>query len=319
MFPRQIVRKMAIEADAAIDRALFNEAQPMLGGKHSEVAYVAAVALDGIHGISDGWKRTFRKFGMALKLVGVYCHAAPVVSFDGIIKNTTCELADLLVVTDMVRQNVLTRRAALIQAKIANRKDGVSLTGQSSQKQLDLYQNWYHFDFKDTAYRMKDVNFLTGGEWRNSGTFGVIDPRFYGEPHWTQLPARPTPQSYSSQAPQLGRFIAEMVDGTQRGFGRLATPSLKTDWSKTVELLLTETYARTFANKAKVGPPRPPRGTTAIMCYGNTPTPVPRGAYFLSAGGRPPYDGLIAGRSGREGRGISMLHFEFSTDDFEQE
>jgi hypothetical protein len=240
------------------------------------------------------------------------------VLFDGKSKKTKCELADLLVVTDIVKGGKLTRRAALIQAKIARAKDRVSLTGKSSRNQLDLYQHWYRFDFVERAYNMTQINFRVGAEPGNSGTFGVIDPRFYGEPRWTQLAASPTPRDFSRQTPQLGRFIAEMTDGTQPGFGRLATPSLKTDWSITVELLLAETYARAFANKAH-GPPRPPRGTKAIVCFGSTATEIPKSARLLSAGG-PPYGLLISGRSDRDGRGISAVHLEVSTDhDLEQE
>jgi hypothetical protein len=313
MFPRKVIKEMADKADAAINLALFNGAQPMRGGSHSELAYVGAVTLDGLHGISAAWKPICRGLGMTMRLLGVYCHAAPQVLFDGKVRRTKCELADLLVVTDVKKKGVLTRRAALIQAKMARAKDRVSLAGDSSRKQLDLYQNWYRFDFVESAYSMKRVDFLVGADPGSSGTFGVIDPRFYGEPRWSQLAARPTPQRFSSQTPQLGRFIAEMTVGTRPGFGRLATPSLRTDWSKTVELLLTETYARAFTNKARNGPPRPPRGTTAIVCFGNSSMQVAGGASFLSGGRLPPYGDLMESRSGREGRGLSTVHFEVSS------
>ena len=143
---------------------------------------------------------------------------------------------------------------------MARAKQRVSLTGPSSWKQLDLYQNWYRFDFLDSAYPMSRVNFRVGPRPRWSGTFGAIDPRFDAQPRWTQHPADPTPSIISSHAPRLGRFIAEMADGTQPRFGRLATPSLNTDWSKTVELLLTVTYKRAFGDQATLGPARPPRG-----------------------------------------------------------
>lgn len=320
MFPRKAVEEMADAADAAINRALFNAAQLMSGGSHSELAYVGAVTLEGLHGISDAWKPICRNYKMAMRLLGVYCHASPMVVFDGKSKGTKCELADLLVVTDVREKGRLTRRAALIQAKMARAKDRVSLTGKSSRNQLDLYQHWYPFDFAESAYNMTKVDFRVGAQPGNSGTFGVIDPRFYGEPYWTQHVASPTPRRFSRRTPQLGRFIAEMADGRRPGFGRLATPALKTDWSKTVELLLTETYARAFANKTGKGPPRPPRGTNAIVCFGGTAKDVSKMAFVPSVGGLPPYGRLTGGRSGREGRGISAVHFEVSTDgDVEQE
>jgi hypothetical protein len=310
MFPRKVVKEMAEKADAAINLALFNGAQPMRGGSHSELAYVGAVTLDGLHGISAAWEPICRRLGVTMRLLGVYCHAAPQVLFDGKVKRTKCELADLLVVTDVKKKGGLTRRAALIQAKMARAKDRVSLAGDSSRKQLDLYQNWYRFDFVESTYGMKQVDFLVGAD---PGTFGVIDSRFYGEPRWSQLPARPTPQLFSSKTPQLGRFIAEMTVGTRPGFGRLATPSLETGWSKAVELLLTETYARAFTNKARRGPPRPPRGTTAIICFGNSSTQLAHGASFLLGGRLPPYGDLMESRSGREGRGLSTVHLEVSS------
>ena len=106
------------------------------------------------------------------------------VSFKGQSGRTKCELADLLVVTDVRRNGVLVRRAALIQAKMARAKDRVTLTGPSSVKQLDLYQNWYRFDFVDRSYAMTRVNFRFGRDTYQSGTFGVIDPRFRGQPRW---------------------------------------------------------------------------------------------------------------------------------------
>ena len=47
---------------------------------------------------------------------------------------------------------------------------------------------------------------------------------------------------------------------------------------------------------------------------GNTSMQVPDGAFFVTGGDLPPYGGLMESRSGREGCGLSAVHFEVSTD-----
>jgi hypothetical protein len=311
MFPRSLVRQMAAEADAAIDDALLHGAGPIVRPK-KEVAYVAAVTLGGIYDIAAAWTPICSGRGVSLRLAGVFCHAAPIVRFRGKSGKTDCELADLLVVTDIRKRGVLTRRAALIQTKMARAKQRVSLTGPSSRKQLDLYQNWYHFDFLDPAYPMSRVNFRVGTRPFWSGTFGAIDPRFDAQPRWTQHRARPTPGIITNHDPRLGCFIAEMADGTRPGFGRLATPSLDTDWSKTVELLLRVTCTRAFADKAILGPARPPRGANAVVCFEKRAMAVSKSAFKQLDGLLPPL-GLIPEHVEREPNGLSVLHLELAT------
>jgi len=303
---------MAAAADAAIDNVLLNGTGPIVRPK-KEVAHVAAVTLGGICDIAEAWERICSGRGISLRLAGIFCHAAPQVRFKGQSGKTACELADLLVVTDIRKRGALTRRAALIQAKMARAKQRVSMTGPSSCKQLDLYQNWYRFDFVDPAYPMSRVDFRKSPGSRWSGTFGVIDPRFDAQPRWTQHPARPTPSIIWNHDPRLGRFIAEMADGTQRGFGRLATPSLNTDWSKTVELLLTVTYKRAFGDKAILGPARPPRGASAIVCFGNTAVPISQSSFKLFDGMLPPLRSIPEDAE-REPVGLSVVHLELATD-----
>lgn len=182
MFPRRIVCEMAAAADAAINNVLLNGAGERIVRPKKEVAYVAAVTLGGIYDIAEAWNPICSGRGISLRLAGVFCHAAPIVKFGRKPLERKCELADLLVVTDIRKSGALIRRAALIQAKMARAKQRVSLTGPSSYKQLDLYQHWYRFDFLDPAYDMRRVNFRVGPGPFSSGTFGAIDPRFDGQP-----------------------------------------------------------------------------------------------------------------------------------------
>lgn len=105
-----------------------------------------------------------------------------------------------------------------------------------------------------------------------------------------------------------------LTGGTQAGFGRVATPSLNTDWSKTVELLLRVTYARAFGDKTILGPTRPRRGTNAIVCFGNKATPISKSELKQTVGFLPPLGGIVDA-SEREGNGLSVFHFELETGD----
>jgi hypothetical protein len=51
----------------------------------------------------------------------------------------------------------------------------VSLLGKSSSVQLDLYHNWYPFDFEEAAYGMSRIDFIAGGAAADSGTIGLVN------------------------------------------------------------------------------------------------------------------------------------------------
>ena len=221
-----------------------------------------------------------------------------------------CELADLLIVVDVITAGQLVRRATLIQAKMARAAGRVMLSGKSSYIQLDLYQNWYLFDFEDPAYRLSRLDFNVGGAAKNSGTFGVIDRHLKDPvsdpPVWTQHAATPTPALISNQ-PRLGEFIAEMMDGARTGFGRPSTPSLQTDWSKAVERLLAVTYARAFQHKPTLGPVRATRGVRAVACMSFQTMPNLMIELWGRSRGRPP-EGVEIHEDDGQPTGISLVH-----------
>jgi hypothetical protein len=245
---------------------------------------------------------------LSLDLTGVFCHGAPIVNFTGSKRQAkSCELADLLVVVDVTRAGVLGRRAALIQAKMARAAGRVSLSGMSTTTQLDLYQNWYVFDFEDAAYGMSGVNFTPRGDAAYSGTFGVIDRHFKNVPIWTQHAASPTPLITSHHV-MLGTFIAAMALGARTGYGRLATPSLKTDWSKTIERLLSVTYARAFHDKETLGSASAPRGVTACACLSFATAATLAKPALVGWDGEPPSADVSFREDDGRPSGISVLH-----------
>jgi hypothetical protein len=310
LLPRTLLPTMASAANHAIDTVLAAGLPGMISPPRSEVGFVAAVTLGGIQEIAKAWKPLCRGLGLAIDLSGVFCHAAPMVKFmDSKRWPRRCELADLLVVVDVGNSKSFVRRAALVQAKMARAAARVSLSSDSSRVQLDLYQNWQKFDFEEAVYGMSLVDFTKGGRTFDSGTFGVID-RHFKTPVWTQHTASPTPAIVWNQ-PYLGEFIAEMVDGARPGFGRLATPTLKTDWSKTVDRLLAVTYGRAFHHKPTLGPTGAPRGVHAIACLSFKATPGPINALWSGSVQGPPYR-FETREDGGQPSGISVVHIGVS-------
>jgi hypothetical protein len=308
MLPRKTVSAMASEANRAIDSVLVQGSQAMISPPRAEVGFVAAVTLGGIGHIAKTWTSICKGHGLTIQLSGVFCHAAPMVKFtDAKGQLRRCELADLLVVVDITNYGSFIRRAALIQAKMARALKRVSLSGLSSRVQLDLYQHWPRFDFEEAAYKLNHIDFRGGGAGAHSGTFGVIDRHLTDQPVWTQHPASPTPAVILNQS-QLGEFIAEMVDGTRAGFGRLATPSLQTDWSEVVERLLTVTYKRAFHHKTTLGPAQAPRGVNAIACLNSSTMANMVRETWGGFGGGPPFDDVIVREDDRQPLGINTLH-----------
>lgn len=182
----------------------------------------------------------------------------------------------------------------------------VSFKDRNSRVQLDLYQNRHKFDFKDADYGLNQLDFTKGPKELDSGTIGVIDRHLKTQPVWTQHAVRPTPEIISGE-PYLGTFIAEMVDGSRPGFGRLATPTLQTDCSKTVERLLQVTYQRAFQHAPTLGGASQPRGVRATACVNFA---MRANLMKMMSGGPtkgPPFDFETKEDDDRPG-GISVVH-----------
>lgn len=301
---RTLIDKLAFEADLAIDAALRAGSPTMIRSPRTEIEFVAAVTLGSVHDIATAWRPLCRAAGLRLTLTGVFCHAAPRVRFlDGNGRQRQCELADLLIVADVGSPKSFVRQAVLVQAKMARAMQRVSLAGPSSRVQLDLYQNWHVFDFSDPVYGLSQLNLMTGAGAIYSGTIGVLDRHLHlkAQPVWTQHRVKPTPATVSNE-PRLGTFMAEMA-GNAIGFGREASPSLQTDWSKTIERLLDVTYKQIFHNKAVLGPGGMRRGAHEIVYLMRS---LDSAVSSASSGG-PPYDYEIQPDDSRPG-GISLVH-----------
>jgi len=303
---------MTSSADVVVERVLLHGSHGMKASPRTEVGFVAAVTLGGVPDIAAAWSSLLRPYGFSLTMHGVFCHAAPVVDFRGTKGSRLgCELADLLVVVDHTdRSGQTTRRASLIQAKMASKAKRVTLTGKSSKTQLHLYQNWPSFKFRDAVYGANSYSLKCSGT--GSGTYGVIDRHFKSSagrsPQWTQHPAQPTPVAITSE-PTFGEFLAHMIGGRSKNYGRIAVPGGADDWSKVVDLLLDITYKKAFRHAATLGPLSPPRGTTALAYLTTVPERQVQGWPSAGLGWRPPFDGFEVIEDESPG-GISVLRLE---------
>ncbi len=313
----KLLASMTLSADAVVDQVLLHGSTGMRAPPRTEVGFVAAITLGGVRGIWAAWEPLLKPHGYSLKMHGVFCHAAPVVEFVGPSGTKPgCELADLLVVVDHIDPvGQVQRRASLIQAKMASKAKRVSLTGPSSKKQLHIFQHWPSFRFRDPVYGTSTYS-LTGVGAGESGTFGVIDRHFKKSrkqpPRWTQHSARPTPRRITTE-PTLGGFIAQMLGGSTRSFGRVASSGGTDDWSRVVDLLLNVTFRKAFRHAPTTGALHSPRGVTA-MAYlkgpigGQGRSRKPSGVDW-----RPPFDGFQTVEDDNPG-GMSVLRIEVSRD-----
>ncbi|MDI4642099.1 hypothetical protein K9U39_14305 [Rhodoblastus acidophilus] len=281
---------MTAAADLVIGETLLHGSPAMSNPPRTEVGLVASIVLSSVQRITQEWSPILASIGYGLKLSGVFCHAAPMVRFwhpSSARKETECELADLLVVVDVLHQSGgVERSASLVQAKMASRATRVTFGGKSSPRQLHLYQNWPAFSFADAVYGTRIFNLQpTCGE--DAGTFGVIDRHLKNTaiepPIWTQHQALPTPSAITTE-PTLGKFVANMIGQTGLNYGRRAIENGADDWSAVVDLLMKVTYGKVFRHKPTLGNHAVARGATGIAFL----QAAPQGVYALVESGGPP-------------------------------
>jgi hypothetical protein len=148
MLPSSLIPSLESAADAAINGVLRTGAvaakQKVPTG---EVGFVAAFVLGAVPDIARAWRPIIKPHGYSIQMTGVFCHQTPMASFtdtSGVAR--TCELADLLVVVDDMTSGAATIRwAVLVQAKMAKKRGGQTLTQQGDLIQLDLLANWPNF------------------------------------------------------------------------------------------------------------------------------------------------------------------------------
>lgn len=286
MIPSSLIPSLASAANTAIDSVL-RVGAPGQATPTGEVGFVAAVTLGGVYGIAAAWQPILHPHGYSVKISGVFCHQSPKATFTDNHGNVvSCELADLLVVVEDYTGGSLGRRwAALVQAKMAAPGGGQNLTQPGDLRQLDLLSRWPSFRLP-RAYPAGGRDFSTckhAGKTIDCGRYGLIAKQ--PNPDWHQQPPAAT---MPAGGDQLGTFLANMVEIGQVGFGREST-GLGDDWSRTVDELMTRTYAN-FFNYASGFPGRQKRGHSAFAMFAAVPRSLPF-AYLSSVDIAPPSGG----------------------------
>lgn len=263
MPPKSISTGLIATADAAIGQSLSRGAPFSVSAPRTEPGLVAAVAIHAVPKMARDWRVLAAPHGLRIELSCVFTHKSPEVRFNSPIKtNGTCELADLLLVVDDCRRK--TRRAVLIQAKMASQRGNVSISGLQNRLQLDLFQNWHPFSFKEPIYKLSGIDFNSNGSAAGMGLYGIIDRHWNRPPRtpsWKQLDPMAVPGA-TQNAPTLAEFIVAMLYGRA---GRDATLGAQpTDFAKTVHALMTMTFQNRFHDRRSLGPAAFPRGNTTM-------------------------------------------------------
>lgn len=252
---------LAARADRWILRALelgepsFCRARPA-SIRWYEVAAVRAVTVSGASRVARGWRPLLAGSGLKLSTDAVFCHSSPQVTYDvGGKRTSPCELADLLLVVDLIPDTAPpSRRAVLIQAKVAKPNGRIHLAPAGGDHlQFDLFTHWYPFDFQAQIYASQtwDIRSAVPSVTAAGAAYGGI--WLDRKPHfWNQIPVSPAMALQGHES--LGRYITGMAFGTT---GRTANPSGGDPWSDLVNLLLRvtehETYGKALPIKRRWG------------------------------------------------------------------
>ena len=309
MVPSHLTAHLSAAADTEINTVLCKGA-PGQSPPTGEVGFVAAFVLGAVHGIASQWRSILRPHRLSVCMTGVFCHQSPKARFiDQSGTPKVCELSDLLVVAeDLTGGGTGKRYAVLIQAKIANRGGGATLSATGDLTQLDLMTRWPSFSLP-SPYAPGDRDFSTcsyPGTTIECGRYGLIEPR--PNVDWRQH-APDTKMAGGSV--RLGSFLGNMIATGQSGYGREATGT-GDDWSRTVDELIHVAGTRAFSYAAGFQGQRQ-RGSYAIalasssdLSFWASPWLSHAAAGRIPTGGRPDDPEQLEREPGAQG--ISVLH-----------
>lgn len=267
MLPSSLFFSLNTAADTAISKVLAH------GGIHTppprgEVTAVRTMTLDGFNEIATNWSPILKSAGYQIKLVSVFCHSRPQVTFTAVPHpnhpggslTRRCELADLLIVIDHEDSigPIQDRRAVLVQAKLL--KSNVLRLSGGEWIQHELLGWLPAFTFVDAGYDPRIRDFKGSplvGKPTYSAEYGGIDLTT-SPPVWRQeLTMKTVPWFHSPIS--LANFLAGMATG-DTNCSREAVSGGLDDWSFTVDELLRFTATRVVQS---TGPG--PRGNTNVV------------------------------------------------------
>lgn len=243
LVPTHLLPLLSAEASAHVQQALHSGAPGQTLPLRGEPDLVAAVVLGAMPEIARGWRQHLNPHGIKLSVISVFCHQSPMVRFRGATRNARCELADLLIVFDDLTGGTPNRTAVLIQAKMITQGQAPRVNGDQDY----LYSAWPVFQFESQSYKNCVRDFepsFCGCLGEYSGRYGLID-KMVPFRNWYQR--SPHALMATNSPPDLGCFLAQMLDAAGRGYGRCCNLTNPTDkWSITIEELLQQTARKKF-------------------------------------------------------------------------
>lgn len=253
-----------------------------------EVAHIYELTTTGVRLLGDLWEPILSSRGISLKVTGVFAHQTPKASYDHPQSGAKSpELADLVIVHDHTAPDlagvpVVTRRAVLVQTKMANH----GVPGQIDDVQEYLYQHWPDFELKGLGANRKErllsglrnIRPNTGGS-----RYGLIDKTAYGSlstkiyPFCWDVPwtfSDPLDPIRSAGGEDAGAFIANMLFDSRWARGRschaVATPLALTvtpnnHFDVTIQELLDLTAEKVL--KSKIHPHMGGKRGVSVVCW----------------------------------------------------
>ncbi len=110
-----------------------------------EPDYVAGLVCESSRLLGAAWNEILMSHGVAVSVLGVFCHGSPMVAFQGI-DATHREIGDLLIAHVHHGEGPKSRRAILLQAKMCD-GEPTNLKDDGDKEQLHLYVRWPEFTY----------------------------------------------------------------------------------------------------------------------------------------------------------------------------
>ncbi|WP_128727417.1 hypothetical protein [Pseudoalteromonas sp. A757] len=205
--------------------------------------------------LAKHWSESLSKRGIELNLTSVFCHGFPRVSFEQNGKQSSVELADLLVVRRHFNRGKLEKETAcLIQSKMSD--DSTNRVSRDDP-QFYLFKNWPQFSFKQKDY---DTRQRSIGNVHGQSLYSLIlkqqayPEQIFGWPDtccWSIV--EDLKLNMESDA-SFARFLEKLV-AFETGREFYSDPKVGCEWSQLIQQLLEVT----FNKKLTAGPYKAPK------------------------------------------------------------
>jgi hypothetical protein len=252
------------------------------GRNPGEVDFLAELVLTSAPILYRDLQPIFQEKGFRFSLSSVFCHGSPLVTFDGMIRTSSCEIGDLLIIhLNRSRYGEVTRNALLYQAKVSSdqpcklRPDGLD--------QLSLYTKWPKFKYVKPGVLNGMQRDVTPKSPHLGAQYMLIDKRHPSDPNCGIIGLPGTYPIGSCLAdeylcdhnPLEMELLSFLRLCSGRPFADMGAIDPRDDWSRIIWDLLSITQQKASQRRKKGLPPRQGGGPAELP---------PDGSFFASPG-----------------------------------